>query len=345
MINNLKKLVVVGGFCSLATSSFAGTIDYKNYCKNGMARETKIIINLNNLDNVFYGQIIKELLYTPHEYVEIIAYKPKEKTLTTLYSFCNTLLTDQEISKENKKGIFDKAFGSKISQMQEDTLFLKTKITQNLAKLQKHIVVTDNKDSNFQDALENFLEDAKAHTRVVLFNSEPLTLGGESLDFNMANIEMYAKAIPTKKVKEGYRNYFISQKANFEYKNRVSNEKQKTLDLIKYEVPFNIYIQERPIKSKIDMIINPQNGEIESGWLISNGIMIAPVAGAVTFNTARIKTLKIRINEEVHYKQNIAYKNDMIDLSYVGNKYLGKYYNHAFVFDMNTDKYFEYEIK
>jgi len=327
-------------FLLLIVSISNAKVDYKEYCKNNTLRETHIIIDLNNIDKLLYGKVIKELIYLPHEKVNL--YYFKNKNLVKNYTFCNPQFNNYEIKKINNKPLLQKAFGTEINKMSDDQMFLKKKLTSRLVNMQK--AITNSKNSNFLNAFSSIENDIKKQSRIILFTNNKFSENNIKFDLKYANIEIYRKNLPEKNIITKSETFFLNNNAYLKsFYTRMKN-KNKNSNLNTAKAKFNIYINNKSRKAEIFININ-NRGVIINGWINIYGILQVPLNGTASIKNGKILTLKAKIPKRFKYKNNVAYKDDCIELRKDNKHYIGKYYNYNYSFDQLKFKYFEYRIK
>ena len=319
-------------------------VNYQQYCTDNSLRETTIVIDLNSIDSILYGKVIKTLSFIPHEKINVLVYMPKEHQVKTIYSFCYPQYTQAEIRKIKSASSWKKLMGTKLDKMTDDNMFAKSTLTGKLAKAQG--LITSVPNSNFTNALASISSDLEDQSRIILFTKEKFDIKRKDIDFRNANVFIYQKELSSKKIIENNKKFFANNNGYLsKVRNRVnSSVKEINSSLKHYEANFNMFVKNRSMKSKVLLNID-SNGNIENGWMEIPGVLKTPLHGKTIISNNKIKLLKAKVPAEFKYGSNVAYKGDKLELKINNNKYQGKYYNYAFTFADNENKYFEYKVK
>jgi len=317
-------------------------VDYENYCKSDTKRETHIIIDLNNIDNILYGKVVKNLSYAPHEKVTLYYYDNTTKSIVKNYTFCNPLLSQSEIKKIDDTSFVYKALGTDIDKMEEHQMFLKSKLINRLVKMQTKI--SNNSKSNFIDSFSTITNDIDEQSRIIIFTNEKFSKKSRSIDLKHANVYIYQKRLPSKKIIAQQKDYFAACNAYLKTIYTRPTVKENTLSLTKYKLDVTTIIEHRKMKSNITITAN-KNGKIVNGWFFIYGVLQAPIEGTIEVSGDKIITLNSKVPTNFKYKNNLAYKGDHIDINRHSNEYSGKYYNYAYAFQKDNFQYFQYRIE
>jgi hypothetical protein len=313
------------------------------YCLKSPSRETIYIIDKESADKKLFGRVIKNSTYSPHEKVKIYSYNDS-KVLEPIYSFCIPGYSNDEIKEFQKRSFLKKLFKDDEGIAEDDKAILLTKLTKKLIQLKEDM---DKNSTTINEKIINPMEifnnNLSLNSRIGIFTEREIGVFENSWDFNLANISIY-----TKRVKKSS---YISKKRDQLFKchsylkgyfNLLDIEK-KYQDLKKYEIEFEIVIDDLAIKSNIIVLVDDR--DIESGWIQINGVLEAPIKGRVSIKNSKIISLNAVILSDLKYHENIIKKGDKIDLKLEQDRYIGSYYNNTYRFKNNRSKEFRYLIK
>lgn len=336
-LNNMLKPLL---YFLLFASFLDARVDYQEYCSKDSLRETNVLIDMHKIDDKLYGQVIKELDYTPNEKVNIYAFRGSHNTLGLIYEYCYPKYTQKKIDSIKQDSSKFRMSANKFELMEEHQMFFQSKLTQKLTSIRLKFKNTHSGD--FENALRGFLDRANKYGRIFIFTTRDLNKN-VNLDFKKNKVFIFNKKVVSKRKNEMYRNFFVNNNASFqgvfsrypsatEYKNR-----------LKYlEKDFNLLISGQKIKASIGGYIS-QDGNLENMWLQMHGILNAPLSGSVDFKSEKNFSLKAEIPYNIVVRNNKLLKGDKLQLNVSDDRASGKFYNHAFMFT-GTSKYFEYRI-
>lgn len=325
----------------LFTISLNAKVEYEKYCSNKTLRETNILIDMHNIDNKLYGKIIQHLTYVPNERVNIFAFDGETNSLENVMEYCYPQYTKKEIDSVNANTSTFRLSANANELMKDDQAIFTGNLTQKLANIRKKISMDSKGD--FQNAIRTVSKDINEYGRLILFTTRNLKKT-VNIDFKRNNVYVYNKKLPSKNKENKLLKFFDYQNGNFKgIKSRSTNNKY--VERLKYvNKDFNLLINSRKVKANISGLFDSE-GKMENVWFSIKGIISSPLVGKINFNDKDNEfSLNAIIPKNIKLGKNILKKEDKLDLKLKNGKLNGKYYNHAYVFSNDTEKYFEYRI-
>jgi hypothetical protein len=273
----------------------------------------------------------------------MIAYLPESNTVRTVYEFCYPQLTSAQIKKIKDKPIWKSGLGDEVGDMTDDIQFLAQKMKNKLAIAQKMIVKV--KNSKFQHSLISLSIDVKKLSRVVVFTNNEFNSKFKGVDFKDSKVYIYQKKIASKKRVASAKTFVQNSNGNFMgIRNRNFSSTEVLNYLAYHELNFKVLINSKKVPATFYGNIG-DNGIIENGWLNIRGVIKTPLEGNVRVRGQKIIALNSKVPSTNKTNKNIVLKGDKFKLKSSGNKYSGKYYNDAYMFDNGSSSYFEYLVK
>lgn len=329
------------GLLLFITTLLYSNTGYKKYCSNNSLRNTHIIIDLFNIDKVYYGKIIKQIKFAPHEYVSINAFDPKSNTLKTIYNFCYPKYTKEESIKIKDSSSILRLTATRLETMYEDQMFINQIIIEKLSKLQKQI--TKKTKGNLLNALESYSKNISKYGRIYIFTNRIFNDKNSKLNLNGSSLYIQQKNIPNKNHIAINKKFFIDKYIDYKGINtRLAKSNEINSNLLPIEHSFNLIINKQKIKSEVSLLLN--NKEIINGWIKIKGIIAAPIEGNVNIKKDSKYFINAKITNTKRERGNELRKNDKLKINIQSNNTTGKYYNYSYVFEENINNYFEYKV-